>query len=134
VKGCVGDAAGNFFIKFIQDYKGLEVDLPGFVGKEDEFRLPYPDRHDHVSQIMASIVYYLEEDPKKYMKLWIQVVNVLYNKGNAYGNYAGYNNLVMKYLFNNIRHLLESKALTPDKMEDLQKRMPAYDLLGLVGT
>jgi len=123
VKGCIGNTAGNFFIKFIKDYKGLEVDIPGFVGKEKEFRLPYPDRHDHVNQIMASVVYYLEHDPKKYMELWIQVINVIHN--------ASFDNLIMKYLFSNIKHLLDSKTLDPKDIREFSKRIPCWKLLTL---
>jgi len=129
VKGCIGDAAGNLFIKFIKDYKGLEVDFSGFVGKEKEFRLPYPDRHDHVSQIMASLVFYLEQDSKKYLELWLQVINVLHNKDNAYGNYASYDNLIMKYLYSNMKHLLDSKTLDPKDIKEFSKRIPCYNLL-----
>jgi hypothetical protein len=129
VKGCIGDTAGNLFIKFIKDYKGLEIDIPGFIGKENEFRLPYPDRHDHVSQIMASVVYFLEHDPKKYMELWIQVIKVLHNENNTYGNYASYDNLIMKYLFSNMKHLLDSKTLDPKDIREFSKRIPCYNLL-----
>ena len=132
VKGCIGDTAGKLFIKFIKDDKGLEVDIPGFVGKEKEFRLPYPDRHDHVSQVMASMVYFLEHDPKKYMELWIQVINVLHNKNNTYGSYASYDNLIMKYLFSNIKHLLDSKTLDPKDIREFSKRIPCYNLLNII--
>jgi len=132
VKGCVGETAGNFFLKFLQDNKGLELVIPDFVGKEEKFRLPYPDRHDHVSQIMASMVYYLEHDPQKYMELWVHVVNVLHNEDNKYGNYASYDGLIMKYLFSNIKLLLNSGTLLPSRIKDFAKRVPCYDLLGLV--
>jgi hypothetical protein len=129
VKGCIGESAGNFFINFIKDYKGLEIDIPSFVGKEDEFRLPYPDRHDHVSQIMASVVFYLEHDPKKYMELWIQVIKALHNENNTYGNYGSYNNLIMKYLYSNIKHLLDSKTIDSKDLHEFSKRIPCYNLL-----
>jgi hypothetical protein len=121
VKGCIGDAAGKLFIEFIKKYKGLEVDIPGFVGREKEFRLPNPKRHDHVSQIMASMVFYLEHAPKKYMELWIQVINVLHNEG--------YDGLIMKYLYSNIKILLESKTLDPENIREFSKRIPCYELL-----
>jgi len=109
------------FVKFVKDYKGLEIDIPGFVGKEDTFRLPYPDRHDHVSQIMTSMVYYLNHDPKKYLELWIQVVKVLHE--------ASYDNLIMKYLYANIKHLLDSKTIDPKDLRTFSKRIPCYNLL-----
>jgi hypothetical protein len=130
VKGCIGDAACNLFIKYINEEKGLEeVDIPSFVGRENEFRLLYPDRHDHVYQTMAAMVYYLEQDPKKYMELWIHVVNVLHNEDNTYGDYASYDSLIMKYLFNNIKFLLESKTLDPKNIRELSKRISCYNLL-----
>jgi len=134
IKGCIGETAGNFFLKFLQDHKGLEIVIPDFTGKETEFRLPYPDRHDHVSQIMASMVYYLEQNPKKYMELWIQVINVLHNEENKYGNYASYDNLIMKYLFDNIKLLLDSKVLLPSEIKEFSKRVPCYNLLSLTGS
>jgi len=121
VKGCIGESAGALFVKFVKDYKGLEIDIPGFVGKEDTFRLPYPDRHDHVSQIMTSMVYYLNHDPKKYLELWIQVVKVLHE--------ASYDNLIMKYLYANIKHLLDSKTIDPKDLRTFSKRIPCYNLL-----
>ena len=124
VKGCIGEAAANFFIKYLQDDKGLEINIPDFIGKEELFSLPYPDRHDHVSQIMASMVYYLEQDPKKYLKLWIQVINVLHEKA--------YDNLIMKYFLANIRLLLNSKTIQPGELKDLSQQISCYDLLGLV--
>jgi predicted metal-dependent peptidase len=127
VKGCIGETAGNLFIKFIENYKGLEIDIPGFVGREEEFRLPRPDRHDHVSQIMASVVFYLEHDPEKYMELWIQVVNVLHNENNTYGNYASYDGIIMKYLYSNMQLLLR-KDLVKD-LHEFSKRITCYNLL-----
>jgi hypothetical protein len=40
----------------------------------------------------------------------------------------------MKYLFANIRTLLDSKALIPADIKTFAKRIPCYDLLGLVGS
>ena len=132
VRGCIGEGAGYFFLKFLQDDKGLEMDIPGFIGKEDKFRLPYPDRHDHVSQIMASMVYYLEHDPEKYMELWIQVLNVLHNKDNTYGNYGSYDNLIMKYLVSNIKLFLDREIIQPEELLKFSDRIPCYNLLGVV--
>jgi MoxR-like ATPase len=131
VTGCIGEDVGNLFIKFIDNYKGLEIDIPYFVGKEERFRLPHPERHDHVSRIMASVVYYLEHDPKKYMELWVQVIKVLHNKNNIYGNYASYDGLIMKYLYSNMKHLLDSKTLDPKDIREFSKRIPCYNLLNL---
>jgi hypothetical protein len=44
VKGCIGEAAGHLFLRFIKDFKGLEIDIPSFVGKEAKFRLPHPNK------------------------------------------------------------------------------------------
>jgi len=131
VKGCIGDAACNLFIKYInEEYKGLEeIDIPGFVGRENEFRLLYPDRHDHVYQTMASMVFYLEQEPRKYMELWIQVVNVLHNENNTYGEYASYDGLIMRYLFNNIKLLLDTKTINSKELREFSKRISCYNLL-----
>jgi len=132
IKGCIGETTGNFFIKFLQDNKGLEIDIPGFVGKEKDFRLPYPDRHDHVSQIMASVVYYLNDNPNRYLELWIQVINVLHNKDNVYGDYASYDSLIMKYLFPNVKMLLGKNIIKPADIREFSKRIPCYNLIGLI--
>jgi hypothetical protein len=129
VKGCIGDAAGTLFIKFKENFK-IEIDIPSFVGREKEFQLLYPDRrHDYVSQVMSSMVFFLEHDPKKYMELWIQVINVLHNENNTYGNYAPYNSLIMKYLRSNIKYLLNSKTLASEDIREFSKRITCYDLL-----
>ncbi|MCL2128857.1 MAG: AAA family ATPase [Treponema sp.] len=123
VYGTVGIEAGRHFMRFIQDYKGLEIDIPALAGKEDEFKLPYPDRHDHVSQIMSSVVYYLNEDPFKYKELWVKTVNTLHDH-----NYDG---IIMKYLLSSIRHLLNSGAVKREELKAFKDRVKAYDLLGL---
>jgi len=130
VKGCIGDGAGNLFLNFIKtEFKGLEIDIPGLVGKEKEFRLPDPNAHDKVSQIMSSVVFYLKQDPKKYLELWVQVINVLHNKDNAYGDYASYDNLIMKYLYKNIQYFLDSKTLEQKDLREFSKRIPCWNLL-----
>ena len=75
------------------------------------------------------MVFYLEQEPKKYLELWIQVINVLHNENNAYGNYASYDNLIMKYLYQNIKHLLDSKTLDPKNLREFSKRISCYNLL-----
>ena len=80
------------------------------------------------------MVYYLNQDPKKYMELWIQVINVLHNENNTYGKYGSYDSLIMKYLFANMKLLLESGMLQPSEIKEFSKRIPCYDLLGLAGT
>jgi hypothetical protein len=119
VKGCIGEAACNLFITFIKNYKGLEIDIPGLAGKEEKFHLPYPDRHDHVSQIMASVAFYLEHDPEKYMKLWIQVINVLHKEK--------YDSVIMKYLHSGIQLLIKKKLI--EDIHEFSKRIPCYNLL-----
>jgi len=123
IKGCIGDAAGTLFIKHIKNFIGLEIDIPGLVGKEKEFCLPANAQHDQVSQIMASMVFYLELNPKKYMELWIQVINVLHN--------ASYDNLILKYLYSNLKHLRDSKTLDPKYVPEFKKRIPR-ELLDII--
>jgi len=123
IKGCVGEDAGNFFIKYIKDYKGLEINIPDFVGKENEFRLPSPKRPDHVSQVMSSVVYYLKHDPKKYLELWIQAINVLHEES--------YDSLIMKYLYSNIKYLLKTKTIDGKDLKEFSKRIQCYHLLEL---
>jgi hypothetical protein len=130
VKGCIGSDACNLFFNYIKEIKSLdEVDIPSFIGRESEFRLPYPDRHDHVSQTMASMVYYLEYDTKKYLELWIQVINVLHNENNTYGDYASYDSLIMKYLLSNLKLITSRKVIKPDDLKAFGERIPCSDLL-----
>ena len=134
VKGCIGEDAGSFFMKYINGNKKkslLDVDLPSYVGREDEFLLPNPDRHDQASHLMSSMVYYLEHDPHKYMDLWIRIVNVLHNKDNAFGDYGSYDNLIMKYIFKNVKLLLEKQCILPGEVRAFSKRISCYNLLGL---
>jgi MoxR-like ATPase len=133
VKGCVGEAAGTLFLKFIEKDKGLRLDIPRLAGREDKFVLPNPDRHDHVSQIMAAVVYYLEQNPKKYFNLWLRTLDLLHNENGQFGDYAAYDNFIMKYLLANIKLLLKTKTIEPKDMKDLSKRIPCYDLLGSIG-
>jgi len=133
VKGVIGMDAGNFFMKFLQDYKGLGINIPDYADCPEKFRLPYPDRHDHVSQIMSSLVYYLNNEPQKYFELWVHVLNVLHNEGEKYGKYASYDNFIMRFLFPNIKMLLETKTINPPtKLKELKNRIPCYNLLGLL--
>ena len=134
IMGCIGKDAGGFFINYMNDNaksKLFNINLPSYIGHEDDFVLPDPDRHDQVSHIMSSIVYYLEHDPKKYLELWIRIINVLHNKDNEFGNYGSYDNLIMKYLLNNIKFLSNSRHIQPGEMKVFFKRIPCYDLLGV---
>lgn len=133
VRGCVGDSVAKLFIKHINGKNILNIDLPSYVGKEDTFFLPNPDRHDQVFQMMSSLVYYLGNDPQKYYELWIRVICVLHNKDNAYGNYGSYDNLIMKYLYSNITLMLETNTIKPDELKVLKERISCYDLLGMAG-
>lgn len=132
VKGCIGEAVSDFFLNHINRNKNiLDIDLPSYIGKEDEFLLPNPDRHDQVSHIMSSIVYYLDHDPSKYMELWIRIINVLHNKDEMYGNYGSYDNLIMKYLYDNIKHLIGAKCILPTDIKIFSERIPCFNLLSL---
>jgi hypothetical protein len=60
------------------------------------------------------------------MELWIQVINVLHNNN--------YDSLIMKYLFPNVKLLFDSGTIKPAEVKEFSRRIPCYDLLGLVGT
>ena len=134
IKGCVGDSVGALFVKHISEKKdNLFVDLNNYVGKEGTFFLPDPERHDQVSHIMSSIVYYLEHDPNKYFELWIRIINLLHNNEEKYGAYGSYDSLIMKYMKNNLNFLLGQKIIKPGDLATLKNRIPCYELLGLTG-
>lgn len=99
IDGFVGPDVGQLFHTFMKsENKVFTLDLTKFVGKESEFKLPDPDKHDQVSYIMRSIMYLMKEDPVKYKELWKRVINVLHNKDNKYGDYTGYNNFIVQYI------------------------------------
>ena len=129
--GVVGVAAAPLFLSFCHDYEGLGIDLTTFVGREDSFRLPDPEEHDQVNKIMSSMAYYFKLDPKKYLKLWATVINVIYNKNGKYGNYHGYPTLIMKFLRGHIDILIERGIIKPKELKgngvDLSNMIEGYD-------
>lgn len=97
--GCVGLDAGRLFIAhYLHDVDAFTIDLTSYLGKENTFFLPHPERHDEAYQVMNVAVYYLSQDTKKYYPLWVRVMNLMHNKKNLYGNYAAHDGLYMAYL------------------------------------
>jgi len=131
--GTVGIAAAPLFLSFCRDYKGLGIELSSFVGHEKDFKLPDPEEHDQVSKIMSSMAYYFQLDPKKYLPLWAQVINVIYNKDGKYGDYHGYPTLIMKFLRGHIDILIEQGIIQPKELKgkgiDLSSMIEGYDEL-----
>jgi len=126
--GVLGTQVGPLFLNFTANYKGLGIELEDYVGKETKFRLPDPDAHDQVSKIMASMVYYLGIDPKKYLPLWMQVINVLFNQDKKYGNYPSYRNLIMAYLGSNLTELVRKKVITATEVKTkIREGIDGYD-------
>lgn len=135
LRGVIGTTVTPIFMSYISNYQGLGVDLTTFVGNEQSFRLPNPNKADHVDKIMKSIVYYLTQEPKKYYPLWIHVVNTIYNKDEKWGKYDGYATLIMAFLQSNVSYLLDTKTILPKDLEaDLAKKMDCYqELMPLIG-
>lgn len=131
VCGTIGKVAGQLFCNFVRKNKDISVDLTEFVGRESEFKLPHPDRHDEVSNIIASIVYFLEKDPKKYLDLWIRVMNVTANLDHRYGNYVGYNNYLMKFMKSCVKTLLNSGVVKPAELKNLKDKVEPYSLMSV---
>jgi len=98
IKALVGPDAGNLFWNFMKTEKVFELDLTQFYGKESEFKIPHPDKHDEVHYIMKSIMYLMKNDTKKSLELWKTITNHLHNKDNKYGSYIGFDNFIMKYI------------------------------------
>lgn len=98
IDALIGPECGKLFFNFMKTEKVFEMDLNDFIGKEDEFRIPDPEKHDQVHYIMKSIMYLMTKDAKKYYSLWISIINVLHNKDSKYGDYIGYDNYIMKFI------------------------------------
>lgn len=122
--GILGTDVAPLFINFLNDYEGLGIDLPTLVGHEEDLKLPKPKKHDQVKQIMASLVFYLNEDPKKYYKLWGQMLNVLYNKDRKYGDYDGYATLIAMYIRQNVDTFLDAGVM---KVSDIKNNADKID-------
>jgi hypothetical protein len=136
ISGCVGFPAGNAFMKFLMDYKGLGVDMPYFSTHVKEFKLPFPNRMDHVYQIMGTLQYYFTRFPKEYYELWKQVLFVLHNRNdvtgedNLYGDYPPYDALIIKYLYKNVCFLCNKKNTWFDRKKEtmwMTKNLPCWN-------
>jgi energy-coupling factor transporter ATP-binding protein EcfA2 len=117
IKGSVGKAVYSLFNNYLNSYKGLEVNIPDFVGKEDKFKFPNPDRHDKVCQITANIMYYFYKDKKKYEKLMFTCMRELKENN--------FDTLVVKYLVNAVQSLIDANMY--DRKTAI-KQIEAYKL------
>lgn len=131
VQGTVGKVAGSMFCNYVRSHKDIGVDLTTWLGKEDKFVLPHPDRHDEVANIMASIVFFLKREPKKYLDLWIRIMNVMANLDKKYGTYTGYNNFVMQYMKDCVKMLLNSGVVKAQELKALKDRVEPYSLMSV---
>lgn len=108
INALVGPECGLLFFNFMKTENVFEMDLNEFIGREDQFKIPDPNKHDQVHYIMKSIMYLMTKDSKKYLPLWKVITNTLHNKDKKYGNYIGYDNYIMKYINAAVQLILNS--------------------------
>ena len=111
IDGLVGPEVGNLFRIFLSETERFNFDISSYVGRERELKLPHPNQHDEVNQIMSSLMFYFKDEPGKYLPLWKQMFNVLHNKDNKYGKYTGYDNFIMKYLMSSVQIMSRARIL-----------------------
>ena len=131
IYGTIGEAVGQLFLTYLEDYTELNINLPQYLGKENEFVLRNPNRHDEVFQVVASMVYYLNVNPQRYFNLWVRVFNVVANKDKKYGDYPGYDNFIIKHIMQNINMLFQKGVLNGSKLASLKSKLDCYDLINL---
>lgn len=98
IDGTIGVDAARLFKKFMKSTKKFDIDLSKYLGKESKFEFPNPEKHDEVTHIVDSIMFYSKDEPEKYLKLWVRIINLLHNKDDRFGKYAGYDGLIMKFI------------------------------------
>lgn len=111
--GCIGLDASKAFRRYMHNTEKF-IDLLEYVGKENKLVLPNPNRHDEVMHIMESIAALLKQDPKRYFRLYVRIVNLLHNKGKKFGDYTSYDTFIMKYIFKCFEELDRCSMLSKD--------------------
>jgi hypothetical protein len=114
VSGCIGKDASKLFLRFIEENKDEIVDLTLYLGKEETFILPNPDRPDEVFQILQNLEYWFTKEPVKWFPMWKRIIRLLHNENHKYGKYTNYDNFIMIYWTNNFLTVL-SKVFTGDE-------------------
>lgn len=115
IDSLIGPSTGSLFYKYMKKNNVSRIDITQCLGKEDSFYLPDPDKHDQVSYIMKSLMFYMNKDALKYKELWIRVNNLLHNKDNKYGDYIPYDTLVMQYITAGIDKLFRTCQSVEEK-------------------
>lgn len=115
IDSLVGPSTGSLFYKYMKKNNVVRIDITQYVGNEGNFVLPDPDKHDQVSYIMKSLMFYMNKDAMKYKKLWIRVNNLLHNKDKKYGDYVQYDTLVMQYINAGVNKLLKTCQTIEEK-------------------
>jgi hypothetical protein len=128
VTGCVGKEAARLFLRFIESNKDSVIDLTKYLGKEDDFVLPNPDRPDEVQQIFQNMEYWFNMEPKKWFKMWKRLIQLLHNDKKRFGKYTNYDNVIKIYWNDNFMKVLrfcfegdikKKRALTEAMREEL---------------
>lgn len=128
INGLVGKGAGGLFFRFFKDNNKFTIDLTSYVGHEDDFVIPHPDAHDECHNIISAGAFYFKDDPQRFLKLWIRIVNTFHNKDQKYGKYTGYNNFIMKYLVNSIQIMIKA-GMTGQSLRDISQQVDDWNEL-----
>ena len=107
VAGCIGKHTAKLFMRFLANNKETVVDLTQFLGKEDKFFFPNPDRPDEVYQIIQNLEYWFNKDPNKWFPMWKRIVMLAHNFEHKYGAYTNYDNVLVKYWTDNYLKVLK---------------------------
>ena len=131
VTGCVGKEAGKLFLRFCEENNDKLVDLTEWLGKEDKFDLPNPDRPDEVYQILQNLEYWFEKDPVKWYAMWKRIVKLLHNDKHKYGKYTNYDNFLMLYWQDNFMSVIEHCLTGSEAQRTKQSRELRDELDGV---
>ena len=124
VCGLVGDAIGKIFLQYCSENDLFNIDLREYVGKEQTFVLPNPDKHSEVYHIISALMAYVKLDAKKYIKLWTRIINVLHNKDHKFGDYTGYDNFIMTFMHASMQIFTENGLISAEQIQSWAGNKP----------
>lgn len=128
LNGLIGSGVAGLFSTFLEDNNKFTIDLISYVGNEDKFEIPHPNANDECYSIISAAAFYFKDDPQRFLKLWIRVVNLFHNQNQKYGNYTGYNGFIMKYLVNSIKVMIKA-GMTGQALRDISQQVDDWNEL-----
>ena len=125
--GCIGLEASKLFRSYLKTTKKF-VNLLDYIGKEKTFKLPEPNKIEQVLHIMEAIVSLVKNDPEKYFKLWVRIINLLHNKDKKYGNYTPYDSFIIQYMAKSMEVFDKAQMLSQDTILSLHGKTKKEEL------